>query len=194
MSGVAHHSCSRADSATMTAPDLTAASTTHPHPSWSWAAPRTQFPFDKSAQVHPCSGLVLEESALLPVSEVSRDSVFASSPPAPPGRASSTTVTAPSTTNSIPLTKDTTPDTDGGPGGLQGQKQATPFSDTSYSQEHRAIIPRPSNYPKQHLRRHLLALLGRGLVLSAPTLITILGLLSSCPTMIANSFILSRGY
>ena len=194
MSGVAHLSSSRTDSATMTAPDLTSASTTHPNPSRSWAAPRTQFPFDKSPQVLHCSGLVLEESALPLVSEVSRDSVFTSSPPEPPGRASLTMVTAPLTTNPIPSTKDTTPNTDGGPGGLQRQKQATPSSDTSYSQEHRAIILGPSNYSKRHLRRHLLALLGRGPVLSAPTLITILGLVSSCSTMIANSFILSSGY
>ena len=74
---------------------------------------------------------VLEEGALPPVSEVSRDSVFASSPPALLGRTSSTPVTAPSTTNAVPSTKDTTPDTDGRLGGLLGPKQATPSSDTS---------------------------------------------------------------
>ena len=63
ISGVAHHSSSRTDSATMTAPDLTATSTPHPDPLRSWAAPQTQFPFDKSAQVRPFSSQVLEESA-----------------------------------------------------------------------------------------------------------------------------------
>ena len=52
MSGVAHHSSSCADSATMTAPDLTAASTPHPDPS------------------RPRGSQVLGESALPPVSEV----------------------------------------------------------------------------------------------------------------------------
>ena len=53
------------------------------------------------------------------------------------------------------------------------------------------MITRPSNYPKRHFRRRLLTLLGWGPVLSAVTLITILGLLFSCPTMTANLFILS---
>ena len=74
MSNVAHHSSSCADSATMTATDLTAASTLHPDPSRSWTALRMPFPFDKSAQVHPCGHQVLEDGALSPVSEVSRDS------------------------------------------------------------------------------------------------------------------------
>ena len=47
MSGVAPHSSSRADSATMTAPDLTAALMLHPDPSQSWTAPRTPFPFNR---------------------------------------------------------------------------------------------------------------------------------------------------
>ena len=64
MSGVAHHSSSRANSATMTAPDLTAASMPHPDPLQFWTAPRMQFPFDKSAQVRPCGSQVLEEGAL----------------------------------------------------------------------------------------------------------------------------------
>ena len=57
-----HHSSSRVDSATMTAPDLITTSAPHPSPSRAWAAPRTQLSFDKSAQVRPCGSQVIEES------------------------------------------------------------------------------------------------------------------------------------
>ena len=180
MSSVAHRSSSLAGSAFMTAPDLTDASTPHPNPLRSWMVPQTPFPFDKSAQVRPCGSTFLGEGALPPVSEVPRDGVFASPPPAPPSRASSTT--------------DTAPDTDGEPSGLQGQKQAAPSSNVDYSREHRTTAADRHRYTKQHLSDRLLTLLGGGPVLSALTLITIWGLLCSCPTTIANPFILPRGY
>ena len=122
MSGVAYHSSSRV--ATMTAPDLTAASMPHPDPSQSWKAPRLELQIEHQ---------VLEEDALPPVSEVSRDHAFASSPPAPLGRTSSTPVTTPPTTNAVLSAKDTTHDTDDGLGGLQGQKQATLSASPPYS-------------------------------------------------------------
>ena len=148
------HSSARIDSTTMTGPDLVATAKLHPDPSRTWAASRTQSLFDQSAQVCPCSSQVVEpeESVLPPVLEELKDDVFTPSPSPQPSRAASTTATAPSTTDMVPLTTETAPDTDSGAEGQRGQKRAVATSDTSYSQDHRTTGKRPSNYPKQQNR------------------------------------------
>ena len=140
---------SRNDSATMTTPDLALPSESQPGPSRAWTAPQTQFSFDKSALERPCSSQGIEESVLPPVCEELEDDVFTPSPSAPSHRASSTTVTAPSATDTAPSTTETAPDTDSGSNDHRGQKRAEALSDTSYSQEHRAMGTGPSNYPKR---------------------------------------------
>ena len=133
----------------MTTPHLALPSESQPGPSRAWTAQRTQLSFDKSALVHPCSIQVIEESVLLPVCEELKDDDFTPSPSAPSHRASSTMVTAPSATDTAPSTTETAPDTDSGPNDHRGQKRAEASSDTSYSQEHRAMGTGPSNYPKR---------------------------------------------
>ena len=194
--GAIRHSAARIDSTTMTDLDLVAPTEPALSPSRTCLALRTQFSVNQSALVRPDSSPVMEPevSVLPPALEELRGDIFMPSPSPRPSWATSTTATAPSTTDTVPSTIDTAPDTDSGSEDRRGQKQAAPSLDTSYSQEHRATIPGPSNYPERHFRRRLLTLLSWGPVLSAATLITILGLPSSCPTMIANSFILFRGY
>ena len=98
--------------------------------------------------MHPCSSQVIEESVLPPVCEKLQDDVFTPSPSAQPGRASLTTVTAPLATDTTLWTTDTALDTNSRPNDPQGQKRAVSLSSTSYSQEHRAVVPGPSNYHK----------------------------------------------
>ena len=145
------HSAARIDSTTMTDPGPAATSKSHPGPSRTWSAPRTQLSFDKSAQVRPCSSQVVEpeESVLPPVLEELKDDVFMPSPSSQSSRAASTTATAPSTTDTVPSATDTLPNTDSGAEDRKGQKQAVATSDTSYSQEHRTAGAGPSNYPKR---------------------------------------------
>ena len=83
----------------MTDPDPVAPAKSPPGPSRTWPAPRTQFSFDKNAQVHPCSSQVVEpkESVLPLVLEELRDDVFTPSPSSQPSRAVSTTAVAPLT-------------------------------------------------------------------------------------------------
>ena len=182
--GAIQHSAAGIDSTTMTGPDPVAPTQPALGLLRTWSALRTQFSGNKSTQVRPDSSQMMEPevSVLPPALEELRDDIFMPSPSPRPSRAVSTTATAPSTTDTVPSTTDTATDTDSGAEDRRGQKQAAPFLDTSYSQEHRAMIPVPSNYPKRHFRRHLPTLLGWGPVLSAATLITILGLLTSCGT------------
>ena len=135
----ARHPSARTDSTTMTDPDLAATANPHPGPSRTWAAPRMQLSFNKSAQIRPCSSQVVEpeESVLPPVLEELNDDVFTPSPSSQPSQAVSITATAPSSTDMVPSTTDTAPDTDSGTEDRKGQKRAVATSDTSYSQEHR---------------------------------------------------------
>ena len=65
--GAIRHSMARADSTTMTDPDPAAPAKPALGPSRTWSAPRTQFSFDKSAQVRPYSSQVIEpEESILP--------------------------------------------------------------------------------------------------------------------------------
>ena len=142
----------RRDSTTMTDPGPAAPAPSALDPSKTWSAPRTQHSFNKSAQVRPCSSQVIdtEEVALPPVLEELPDEVFAPQPAPRSNGATSTTATAPSsTTATAPFTTDTAPDTDSGTEDRRGQKCPVNASDTSYSQEHRADIAGPSNYPKR---------------------------------------------
>ena len=162
--GAIRHSAARIDSTTMTDLDPVAPSELALGPSRTWSAPRTQFSVNQSALVRQDSSPVMEPevSVLPPALEELRDDIFMPSPSPRPRRATSTTATAPSTTDMVPSTTDTAPDTDGGSEDRRGQKQAAPSLDTSYSQEHRATIPGPSNYPERHFRRRLLTLLSWG--------------------------------
>ena len=156
--GAIRHSAARVESTTTTDPDQVAPTKPALGPSRMWSAPRMQFSFNKSAQVHPYSSQVieLEESVLPPVLEELRDDVFTPSPSPQPSRAASTTATAPSTTDTVPSTTDTAPDTDSGAEDRRGQKRAVATSDTSYSQEHRIAGTGPSSYPKRPNRPHTL--------------------------------------
>ena len=138
----------------MTGPDLAATAKLHPDPWRMWAAPRTQSSFDQSAQVRPCSSQVVEpeESVLPPVLEELKDDVFTPSPSPQPSQAASTTATALLTTDTVPSTTKTAPDTDSGAEGHRGQKRAVATSDTSYLQDYRTTGTGPSNYPKQPSR------------------------------------------
>ena len=115
-------------------------------------------------------------------------------------------------------TTDTAPGTNTDSDGHQGQKRIPPSSDTSYSRDNRTTIPGPPRprrrqtsgtdysrehraeaadrhrYPKRQLRNHILTILGRGPVLSILSLLTIVGLLSSCPTATAYHFALRNAY
>ena len=144
----------------MTDPDPVAPAQPTLDPSRTWSAPRTQLSFDKSAQVRPCSSQVIEpeEIILPPVLEELPDDIFTPVPSPRPGGAVSTTAMAPlSTTDTVPSTTYTAPDTDGGADDHQGRKRTVNTYDTSYSQVHRTAIVGPSNYPKQPNRPHPLA-------------------------------------
>ena len=67
-------------------------------------------------------------------------------------------------------------------------------SDTDYSREHRAEAADLHRYPKRQLRDRILTILGKGPVFSILTLLTIIGLLFSCPTTTANRFTLRNAY
>ena len=142
LSGSTHRSPPQTDSATMTAQDVSATSSPSSNAAKLWEAPRSQTSFDQSAQVRHCSSQAWEEGTLPPVPEVSQDDVFTPSPPAL--RDTSTTATAPSTTDMAPSEPDH--------GDTQGQKRAPPLSDTSYSRVHQTSTAGPSNCLKRPTR------------------------------------------
>ena len=101
LSGSTHRSLPQTDSATMTAQDVSATPALSPNATKSWEASRSQSSFYRSAKIRPCSSQAWEESTVPPVPEASQDRVFTPSPPALCD--TSTTATAPSTTNTGPL-------------------------------------------------------------------------------------------
>ena len=171
LSGSAHRSFSRTDSATMTAPE---ASTALDRPE---VGPLSQTYFDRSTAVRLHSSQAGDERTLLPVSEVSHEEVPsptlptsdpssatpAVSPSLPSSHRSSSAATAGSaslsprsssaaTTGSASLpapasTMDTTP-SDYGPEEQRGVKRA-PSAGSVYSQLRRTYPAGPTNYPKR---------------------------------------------
>ena len=150
--GTIRHSTARVDSTTITDPDPAAPAKPALGPSRTWSALRTQFSFDKSAQVRLYSSHVIEpeESVLPPVLEEWRADVFTPSPSPRPSRAASTTATAPSTTDTVTSMTDTAPDTDSEAKDHRRQKRAVATSDTSYSQEHRTTAADRHRCFKRH--------------------------------------------
>ena len=174
LSGSVHRSFSRADSATMKAPET---STTLGRPE---AAPLSQTYFDRSAAVRMHSSQAGDERTLPPVSEVSHEEALSPSPP--PSNLSSTTATADSaslqhsnlssttatadfaylqhsnlsptltTTDSTSVTTTTSAldmiSSDYGPEEQRGVKRA-PSAGSVYSQLRRTYPAGPTNYPKR---------------------------------------------
>ena len=67
-------------------------------------------------------------------------------------------------------------------------------SGTDCSREHQADAADRHRYPKCQLRNRLLAIVGRGSVLSILTLFTFISLLSTCPSATADRFALRNSY
>ena len=171
LSGSAHRSFSRADSATMTAPE-TSAALIRPE-----AGPLSQTHFDRSVAVRLHSSQAGDERTLPPVSEMSHEeapspslptsdpssATPAVSPSLPPSHRSSSAATAGSTSlsprsssaattgsASLPApasTRDTTL-SDYGPEEQRGVKRA-PSAGSVYSQLRRTYPAGPTNYPKR---------------------------------------------
>ena len=77
---------------------------------------------------------------------------------------------------------------------LPPRPQQRPSSDTDYSREHRADPANRHRYPKRQLRNRLLAILGKGPILSLFEMVTLLGFLSSCPMTHTDCFALHNDY
>ena len=64
----------------------------------------------------------------------------------------------------------------------------------NYSCEHRADAADRHRYPKRQLQNCLLAIMGRGSILSVLTLLTFISLMSTCPSATADRFALRNSY